>query len=323
MSMRTAARSAAVGLSVILLSGACGRGGEEATTPGSAGDAGAAADQGAPTLEELKNASYAGLEDLPQPITLEDGVWEGAPYTADSPVRPRVNFVLDLRATGDLDADGDDEAAVLLNLATGGTGQFLHVAAVDRVEGALRNIGTAFIGDRVQVRAFRIESGRILIDVVRAGPEDAACCPGETATLGWEWRPEGGLSAVQVEGSTGRLALESIAGAGWVLRKWAWEEEAPTEPPVTLRLEEGRFAGSAGCNNYFTTPQEGEMPGEITVGPIGATRMSCPEPAMLVEARYLGQLERVRRYGFLGTQLALTYEHEGGVGVMLFERQLP
>ena len=42
-------------------------------------------------------------------------------------------------------------------------------------------------------------------------------------------------------------------------------------------------------------------------GSSGRDRMACPEPVMAVEARFLEQLGRVKRFGFLGMRLALSY----------------
>ena len=272
----------------------------------------------APTLHELKNATYSGFEDL-ESVTLVDGVWEGDPYTEDSPLRPEVVLLRDLRITGDVDGDGTDEAVVLLNFALGGTGQFLHLAVVDRSDDRMKNVATEMVGDRVQVRGVRIEGGRILMDVVQAGSGDAACCPGEVTTLGWELLPEGRLSPLDVSGEPGRLSLETIGGTEWVLREWSWGEPALAEPEVTIRYEDGRLVGRSGCNNYFTTLEEGEVPGDVSVGPIGSTKMACPEPAMAVESRFLEQLGAVNAFGFMVTQLALSYEKAGASGVMLFD----
>ena len=161
----------------------------------------------------------------------------------------------------------------------------------------------------------------LVLDLLPAhGPEDAACCPGEVATLGWELLPDGGLSSIDVTEEPGRLSLETIGDTRWVLREWSWGEAAPEEPEVMLRYDDGRLTGNSGCNNYFTTPTLGEMPGDVSVGPIGATRMACPEPEMAVEARFLSQLEGVNRYGFMAGGLMLGYATDDGSGVMIFER---
>lgn len=271
-----------------------------------------------PSLDELKNAAYRGFKVKQEPVALVNGTWEGEPFVEGGASRPRVQFVGDFTVAGDLDGDGSDEVVVLLSESSGGSGTFLYLAVVERKDGELENVATEPVGDRVQVRGARVEEGKIFLDVLRAGPNDAACCPGELATMGWKLSPQGGLSKVASSSEPSRFSLETIGGKKWVLAAWAFDEPAPAEPKVTLSFEDGRFVGKSGCNSYFTSVEQGEMPGDLSVGPVGATRMACPEPAMDVESRYLQQLGSANRVGFLVTQLALSYEKDGVVGVMLF-----
>jgi hypothetical protein len=140
----------------------------------------------APTLEELKNATYNGFKGHHGPVTLADGRWEGKPYVEGGASRPEVYFVRDFRLIGDVNGDGTDEAVVLLGESSGGTGQNIYLAVVDRKNGKLENVASTLVGDRIQIREARIEEGRIFLDLLQAGPGDAACCPGELATRGWE-----------------------------------------------------------------------------------------------------------------------------------------
>ena len=140
-----------------------------------------AADRSAPTLQELKSATYRGVEAAGADFTLANGRWEGQPYEPGAASRPSVTFARDFRLAGDLDGDGADEAVALLAASTGGTGEMSYVAVVGRPGGTITNIATARIGDRVQVRDARIDGRRIVLDVVQAGEHDAACCPGELA----------------------------------------------------------------------------------------------------------------------------------------------
>jgi heat shock protein HslJ len=275
----------------------------------------------APTLKELKNASYSGIEGLKSPVKLVDGRWKGRPYGKGSALRPAVNLVGDLRLIGDLDGDGIDDAVILLNYAPGGTGQLLHLAVVARKKGKIQNVATKLIGDRVQIRDVRIEQKRIFVDVVQAGPKDAMCCPGEVTTRGWTLEPGGKLNPYTVATKPGRLTLETIGNTEWVLRSWDLKAPAPKQPPVTLIFKDGRFTGSSGCNNYFAPVKEGSIPGDVEVGAIGTTRKSCPNNEMSVERRFLDQLARVRKFSFLVTQLALSWEKEGVWKTMLFDKQ--
>jgi len=272
----------------------------------------------APTLRELKNGTYGGFEVVKTPITLTDGRWQGEPYEAGGASRPAVSFVRDFHLNGDLEGDGSDDAIVLLAESAGGSGENIYLAVVARRDGRLRNLGTARIGDRVQIRAVRIDGRDVIVDLVQAGAQDAACCPGELLTRRWQLG-SAGLREAQTASQPGRLTLETIAGTEWVLRAWNMNDPTPAKPEVTLALKDGKFAGGAGCNRYFAAAKPGEMPGDVTVGPAGATRMMCPPQQMAVEDRFLKQLAGVRRFGFMVGQLALSYDTGGVPGLMLFD----
>jgi heat shock protein HslJ len=277
----------------------------------------------APTLKEIKNASYSGIEGLKGSVKLVDGKWKGRPYKKGSASRPVVSLIGDFRITGDLDGDGTDDAVVLLNYAPGGTGQLLHLALMARKKGKIQNLATALIGDRVQIRDVRIEQKRIFMDVIQAGPKDAMCCPGEVTTREWTLEPGGKLNRYTVTAKPARLTLETIGNTEWILRSWDSKQPAPTRPAVTLVFKDGRFTGSSGCNNYFAPAKEGKIPGDVEVGAAGTTRKSCPANEMSVERRFLEQLVRVRKFGFLVTQLALSWEKDGVWKTMLFDKRQP
>jgi heat shock protein HslJ len=186
----------------------------------------------------------------------------------------------------------------------------------------LKNLDTVLLGDRVQVRKAGIGEGRLFMDLLQAGPEDAMCCPGELAIKAWSLKNDK-LVPMQATSAPVRLSLEAIDDSEWVLRWWDLEEKAPNEPEVTLLHSEGRLAGGSGCNRYFTVPESGEQPGDLALGPVGGTMMVCPDHAMDVERRFLGQLEGVKKFGFMAGMLALTYEVDARHGVMLFEGRKP
>jgi heat shock protein HslJ len=273
----------------------------------------------APALAELQNATYQGFETAPGPVTLVDGRWEGSPYVAGGAARPSVYLVPDFRLVGDLTGDGSEEAVVLLGENAGGTGEYMYLTVMARSDGGVRQIAATRLGDRVQIRTARIEAGRIILGLVQAGPTDPMCCPGDLVTREFEVRSEG-LTELASAAPAGRLSLDTIGGTEWVLRSWSWDEPAPSEPRVTLRFEGGKLVGTAGCNRYFAPVTAGRLPGSVTVGPAGATRMACAAPAMAAESRFLGQLAGVTKFDFRSTRLALTYRRQGGVGTMLFER---
>lgn len=274
-----------------------------------------------PVLTELRNATYLGVQEQ-SPVTLKDGVWEGQPYSEGASSRPRVHFLRDYHLLGDLDGDGIEEAAVVLAAHSGGTGENMYLAVVAIRDGVLKNLDTVLLGDRVQIRKSGILKGRVFLELLQVGPEDAMCCPGELAIKAWNLKNDK-LEPMAATTAPVRLSLESIAGSEWVLRWWDLEEGAPAEPEVTLTYTGDSLGGKGGCNSWFTGPVPGEQPGDLTVGNTASTMMACPDEIMEVERRFLGQLGGVKKYGFMAGMLALTYEKDGHRGVMLFEGRKP
>lgn len=115
--------------------------------------------------------------------------------------------------------------------------------------------------------------------------------------------------------------LESIAGTEWVLHSWKRGEPAPASPPVTLKFENGSFAGRSACNHYSSAVTVGSTPESLRLGPTISTRMACAQSIMAIENRFLKQLEAVTTFEFLGDQLALTYELNGVFETMLFGKK--
>lgn len=85
-------------------------------------------------------------------------------------------------------------------------------------------------------------------------------------------------------------------------------------PSLDLRFDtQGRMAGHAGCNSWFT---EYALSGEgLSIGPIGATRMACPPPILDQEARLFAALARVTRFDL--TDAGDLVLHAGDTPVLL------
>jgi heat shock protein HslJ len=239
---------------------------------------------------------------------------------AEASARRTVTFARDFRTTGDLDGDGTEEAVVLLAENRGGSGTFYYLAVVGRKHGQPVNLGTAFIGDRVKVRAARIDGGRLLVDLLQAGPQDSLCCPGELVTATWELSGDR-LREIDLGAKRERLTLAVLAGTEWVLHWWAWDEPVPEGIEITFRLDADRVSGRAACNRYFSAASAGPSPGDLTLGLVGSTKMACEEPRMAAEDRYFAQLAGVHKFSFVAGQLALSWNRDGHIGTMFFERK--
>ena len=165
-----------------------------------------------------------------------------------------------------------------------------------------------------------IADGRITLAAIRAGASDAACCPGELVRWTYRLAADAGGLVLDQEQVEGRLTPDLLSGTQWGLSAWDLEEPVAEPLVITLSYADGQFFGMSACNRYAAGVASGRAPGDIEVGPARGTRMACPEPAMSAETRFLEQLAATRKFGFRLGRLALTYERESGIGLMLLER---
>jgi len=251
---------------------------------------------------EFDNLSYRGIYD--NPITLRNGVYEGQPFVPGGTSRPRVQLIDEVQAHGDLNGDGREETAVLLAESSGGSGVMSYLALVALRDGKLQNLDTVLLGDRVQIRSLRVEPGALVLEFIGAGSGDASCCPTRKTRISYQVQ-EGQLVEASRE-DQGPISLRDIEGVTWRLTQLGREAPVPKGVEVTMTVDGEKISGSAGCNRYFGTIREPARR-ELAIGPIGATRMACPEPGMGTEDRFLSALESVRQFGFLNGRLALTY----------------
>ena len=276
----------------------------------------------APGLHDLANASYQGLIDVEGVITLTDGHWQGEPWVEGGASAPSAQLLGTLLAQGDLDYDGRTESVNLVNYSTGGTGQLLHLAVSRFDEAGVDNFATVFLGDRVMVRDLRVESGRIMADVVQAGPHDGACCPGDVVTRTWRLQ-DGQLQEVPLDHEPERLSANTLSGSEWVLSRWGFKEPVGNGITITLEYLDGKFTGHSACNRYFAAVSAaGDVAGGIEVADIGGTRMACTEDRLAAaEDRYLEALQQVNRISFMAGELALSWGQGAKFGSLYFRQE--
>ena len=87
----------------------------------------------------------------------------------------------------------------------------------------------------------------------------------------------------------------------------------------TISFEDAtRVTGNGGCNRFFGTAK---LSGEtLEVGPLGTTRMACPETIMNQEKRFLKALESVRRYRVDDATDMLYLSNEQGKPILRFRQ---
>jgi hypothetical protein len=127
------------------------------------------------TVEELANTTYNSLL-LEEPVLLSGGIYTQTGESGGASDVTTVQLLSEPVATGQV--EGVAAAAVLLVENGGGTGQFINLALVQDVGGTAANTANAFLGDRTRVTNLAInDDGAIVVDMIQAGPNDAACCP--------------------------------------------------------------------------------------------------------------------------------------------------
>lgn len=258
----------------------------------------------APTVDQLKNATYKGIYD--EPITLKDGAYEGKPFRPDSPMRPRAGVLPDTLVTGDLTGDGTPEGAVILWKASGGSGVFTYLAVVANRGGHVENIATSLIGDREQVVSLVIAGGRIAVDVIAHGPGEPMCCPTQKQRRTWELT---GTELKELPKQVlGTSTLADLEGKTWTLESLDNDKPLPRGVSVTLTVRDGRAAGTGGCNNYSGPITAGEGARSLKIGPLISTRKFCEGAGSEVETKYLAALQGAFQFAFAAGDLALTYK---------------
>jgi len=80
-------------------------------------------------------------------------------------------------ALGDLNADGLDDAAIILAENYGGSGVFVSLVAILNQGGQPQAVASVFIDDRPIINTLSITNGEIFLDATVHGINDPGCCP--------------------------------------------------------------------------------------------------------------------------------------------------
>jgi len=112
----------------------------------------------------------AGYEIEGREIFLQNGRSEMA-IAPDSATKIRT-FVSETAVHGDLDSDGDDDAALLLVHDPGGSGIFYYVAVARNINGQYRGTNAVRLGDRIVPRDLQIGNGVIVARYAKRGSHE-------------------------------------------------------------------------------------------------------------------------------------------------------
>jgi heat shock protein HslJ len=268
-----------------------------------------------PTLEQLKGATVSGV--FEQAVTLTDGKYDGPPAVPGAASHPTAMLWDTAVVFGDVDGAPGSEAVAMLSSNSGGSGEFVYVAAFGVRDGKLANLGTAEVGDRTKLQNLWLQGGKVVMDVVEAGPKDPACCPTQLARKTYVF--EGGALKLSKSEVLGTLTIGALAANEWQLVSIDGQPVPADAKPPVIHFERDSIRGFAGCNRFSASIKE-TAPGVVEVGPAAATRMACPAPEMDLEQKFLAKLGKVKGYTFLAGRLALTWTGKDGDGTLLFSK---
>ncbi len=132
------------------------------------------------TLEKLANATYSPSPNesfFDKNTTLRNGFYydRNENGTIDSASYTELDYRM--VAFGDLNNDGIDDAAVILENVTGGSGCFLDLVAVYNINGNPKSAASIGLGDRVRIKDIVIKNGLIELKMLSHAEDDGQCCP--------------------------------------------------------------------------------------------------------------------------------------------------
>lgn len=205
------------------------------------------------SLPSLWNAAYQ-VETLGDTLVrFVDGSAEET--RSDRGVRFRAQLQT-LHARGDLDADGAEEAAVVLVTETGGSGTFIDLVVFTADGSRSRQLAAVSLGDRVQVESLSLEDASVVVTLVEHDDEDPLCCPTRSVVRRLQWDEE---TLAEVELPYRELDLSDAATA---VRRAAGRGEPWVSDPLQVALRAaGPLAGRSA--EIVRRSAAGELPRRV------------------------------------------------------------
>ena len=134
------------------------------------------------TAEQVQNMKVTLVaKDSHPTVQLQNGEYKSGSDPA-SPDYADVRLDAAHMAFGDLNGDGQGDAAVLMAENYGGTGVFVSLVAVLNRGGQPEDAGAVTIDDRPVVNSLAISAYQMMLDAKLHGPSDPACCAAKPVT---------------------------------------------------------------------------------------------------------------------------------------------
>ncbi len=118
-----------------------------------------------------------------------------------------------------------------------------------------------------------------------------------------------GIAFVMMQGK--QLGQLGSSGAEITGIKWravsVGEEAIPANSGIYIQFEvDGSIKGHAGCNGFFGSLEQRQS--GVGVGPLGATRMACPDPIKSRELTFIDAVQKMASFQSTSDTLSLLDE---------------
>ncbi len=112
-----------------------------------------------------------------------------------------------------------------------------------------------------------------------------------------------GKPAQALQPASAPAAALSLTGSEWLLEDVGGSGVMDNVQATLAFPEAEKVSGNGSCNRFFGPVKiEGNL---ITLGPLGSTRMACPEAVMNQETKYLNALQAAERFEWQDPYLLL------------------
>jgi hypothetical protein len=194
-------------------------------------------------LSSIENAQYHSV--LWGDFQLTDGIFYRTPTEPNASPQLYATQLFGLMAYGDLNGDGAEDAAVVLQTHNGGNGDMKELAAILNQNGQPYNISTVEVGAMTALESLKIEAGEIVVSGRSLGPNDPLCCPSQLTT--WQFQLQNG----QLVGSSSAELIPTLSNT-----------PVPTIAPSTVNNFYGIPTDSP---TWLIRPRTGDHPYNILV----------------------------------------------------------
>lgn len=201
---------------------------------------------------------------------------------------------------GDIDGDGDDDAALILVNDPGGSGTFYYAAIAVNVDGEYKGTDSILLGDRIAPQTVLIQNNRAMITYADRGPDESfAIQPSIGKSLHLQFNPKT-LRLIQVavdfegEADPDRMTLDMHTWR-WIKTTYNNDTELIPEKEFTVTFkDDGTFTATTDCNNVTGSYDVEDR--RITFNDMASTEMFCGDESQ--EGDFVSMLGQIQSFFF-------------------------